>query len=72
MVVPFFPPTSKTYEKFPYWVSFFFMVIVVIIDSFSVAVNRKRHCYITWYLILVYMGYLASKKERISSSARVG
>ena len=77
VVVPFFPTTSRTYEKLPYWVccsffSFFFCQWVVI-DSFlpSVAFNRQRHCYIPWHHILVYMGYLASEKERISTSARV-
>jgi hypothetical protein len=27
VVVPFFPPTSRTYEKLPYWVCFFFFFL---------------------------------------------
>ena len=53
---------------------FFFLSIYSpdLISCFTVAFNGKRHRHIPWYHILVYMGYLASKKEWISSSARVG
>jgi hypothetical protein len=78
VVVPFFPPASRTYEKLPYWVCFFFFGLCSKNprhDSFLislVALNWKLRRHIPWHHILVYMGYLASKKERISSSARVG
>ena len=75
VIVPFFPPASRTYEKLPYWVcyfSFFLCTLQTLISCFTVAFNGKRHRHIPWYHILVYMGYLASKKEWISSSARVG
>ena len=83
VVVPFFPPASRTYEKLPYWVcySFFFFFwgggwLRSSTDSFSrvsqVAFNRQRHRHIPWYHILVYLGYLTSKKGRILPSARVG
>ena len=58
-----------------YVVLFFFFLWPVVgywfIFIISVAFNRQCHRYISWRHILVYMGYLASKKERISTSARV-
>ena len=36
VVVPFFPPASRTYEKLPYWVCYFFFAYVVSrYDSFT-------------------------------------
>ena len=32
VVVPFFPPASRTYEKLPYWVCFFILTFMVLAD----------------------------------------
>ena len=81
VVVPFFPPVSgtRTYEKLPYWVSCFFLrlllkvsTLVIDIGFLKVTPSWRLHGVIDWYYILVYMEHLASEKERISSPTRMG
>ena len=38
VVVPFFPPTSRTYERLPYWVCYLIFILVYVVprhDSFA-------------------------------------
>jgi hypothetical protein len=52
VVVPFFPPASRTYEKLPYWVFFFFAYVYS--HSFHVSQSHSIGSVIVTFLGITY------------------
>jgi hypothetical protein len=54
VVVPFFPPASRTYEKLPYWVCFFLVYSPDMIYSFHVSQSHSIGSVIVTFLGIAY------------------